>query len=302
MQNIKRKKSGLFFGIALSLLLVGCGQEETQRSGNVSASEQMDYTITGIEPGAGQSVLNNQVISEYENLKGWEQDTSSTGAMLAALDQAIQDENPIMITAWSPHYMFAKWDLKYLEDPKGIFGDEQQAITIVRKGLAEEMSSAYTILDRLSFEVPVIEAQLFKATEEGLELNVVAQQWVDENPEKIAEWTEGVEPVDGTPLEIVSTPWDEVLYTSNVAKIVLEQQGFEVELTPVDPAVLFKSMATGDADATLSPWLPTAHGPLYDEYEGKFEDLGPNFEGAKIGLAVPAYMEEDSLADFEPAE
>lgn len=68
----------------------------------------MEYTITGLEPGAGQTELNNQAIEEYENLASWEQETSSTGAMLAALDDAIKNEESIMITAWSPHYMFAK--------------------------------------------------------------------------------------------------------------------------------------------------------------------------------------------------
>lgn len=300
MLNFKSKKWGLAAGLSLSLIAAGCGQEEAQQSGNIS--EEMKYTITGLEPGAGQTELNDQAIAAYANLKGWEQETSSTGAMLSALDQAIKDEKPIMITAWSPHYMFAKWDLKYLEDPEGIFGEEQHATTIVRKGLEEELPNASTLLDRFYFEVPDIESALLTATEEELELDVVAQQWVDENPEAVAEWTEGVEPVDGTPIELVSTPWDEALFTANVAKIVLEQQGFEVEFTPVDPAILFKSISTGQADASLSPWIPTTHGALYKEYEGEFVDLGPNFEGAKIGLAVPFYMDEDSLENFEPAE
>ena len=113
-------------------------------------------------------------------------------------------------------------------------------------------------------------------------MDAVAQQWVDKNQEAVKKWTEGVEPVDGTPLELVSTTWDDALFTGNVAKIVLEQQGFNVTLTPIDPAILFESISTGDADASLSPWLPTTHGALYQENEGKFVDLGPNYEGAKL--------------------
>lgn len=82
----------------------------------------------------------------------------------------------------------------------------------------------------------------------------------------------------------------------------MAQQGYNVKLTPIDPAVVFESVSTGDADASLSPWIPTTHGALYKEYEGEFVDLGPSYEGTKIGLAVPAYMETDSLEDFEPAE
>lgn len=298
MINFKWKKVGIVAGLSLTLIAAGCGGEEEQQS----ISEEMDYTITGLEPGAGQTELNEQAIADYESLAGWKQETSSTGAMLSALDTAIKNEEPIMITAWSPHYMFSKWDLKYVEDPKGIFGEEQSAVTIVRKDLKEDAPNAYEILDRFNFEVPEIEAALHRANEEELEISEVAQLWVDENQEAVATWTEGIEPVDGTAIELVSTPWDEVLFTGNVAKIVLEQQGFNVEFTPVDPAVLFKSIATGDADASLSPWIPTTHGAFYEEYEGDFEDLGPNFKGAKIGLAVPTYMDIDSLEDFEPKE
>ena len=140
---------------------------------------------------------------------------------------------------------------------------------------------------------------MLKANDEKLELDEVAQQWVDENQEAVTKWTEGVEPGDGSSIKLVSTPWDEVLFTSNVAKIVLDQHGYDTEFTPVDPAILFKSHF---ADASLAPWIPTTHGAFYEEYEGNFIDIGPNFEGAKIGLAVPTYMEVDSLEDFEPAK
>lgn len=262
----------------------------------------MNYTITGLEPGAGQTELNDQAIDEYESLAGWEQQTSSTGAMLAALDEAINNEEPIMITAWSPHFMFARWDIKYLEDPQGVFGDEIYAATLVREGLQDDMPTAYALLERFNWDLSDVEDALLKAEEEQLEMEEVAQQWVDENEETVAEWTNGIETVDGTSMELASTTWDDALFSGNVAKIVLEQQGFDVTLTPVDPAILFQSISSGDADATLSPWLPTTHGALYEQHEGEFEDIGRNVEGAGLGLAVPSYMEEDSLEDFEPAE
>lgn len=307
MFNNTWKKLGIIAGLSLSLVAAGCGQETTDADSNgdeasESISEKMDYTITGLEPGAGQTELNDQAIEEYESLAGWEQETSSTGAMLSALDEAIKNEEPIMITAWSPHYMFARWDIKYLEDPKGIFGEEIYAATLVREGLQDEMPTAYTLLERFNWDISDVETALLKAEEEQLDMEVIAQQWVDENEETVAEWTDGVETVDGTSFELAATTWDDALFTANVAKIVLEQQGFNVTLTPLDPAIVFESISSGDADATLSPWLPTTHGALYEQYEGEFDEIGKNIEGGKLGLAVPSYMEVDSLEDFEPAE
>jgi len=308
MLSFQWKKLGVIAGLSLSLVAAGCGQADANDTSNnakestTNESEEMDYTITGLEPGAGQTELNDQAIDEYESLAGWEQETSSTGAMLSALDKAIENEEPIMITAWSPHYMSAKWDIKYLEDPKGVFGEEIYAATLVREGLRDDMPTAYTLMERFNWDISEVDSALLKAEEEQLEMDVIAAQWIDENEDTVSEWTEGIETVDGTSMELAATTWDDALFTANVAKIVLEQQGFDVTLTPVDPAILFESIASGDADATLSPWLPTTHGALYEEYEGEFEDIGKNIEGGKLGLAVPSYMEADSLEDFEPAE
>ena len=42
--------------------------------------------------------------------------------MVAELKKAYNNQKPIIITGWSPHWMFSSFDLKYLEDPKGSFG------------------------------------------------------------------------------------------------------------------------------------------------------------------------------------
>ncbi|ASN06298.1 glycine betaine ABC transporter substrate-binding protein [Virgibacillus necropolis] len=306
MFSFKWKRLGIIAGLSLSLVAAGCGQEDTANDGGDKAttnvSEELEYTITGIEPGAGQTETTNKTISEYESLAGWEQKTSSSGAMLTQLGDAINNEEPIIVAAWSPHYMFAKWDLKYLEDPKGIFGEEEYITTIARKGLKDDMPKAYTILDRFHWELSEMESALLKAQEMNFDFEAVAQEWVDENQKTIAEWTEGVDSADGTSLKLVTTPWDTEQFSANVAKIVLEQQGFDVELTSVDPAIMFESIASGEADASLSPWMPATHGAFYEEYEGQFEDLGANVTGARIGLAVPSYMDIDSIEDLKPAE
>ncbi|WP_077622560.1 glycine betaine ABC transporter substrate-binding protein [Sediminibacillus massiliensis] len=303
MFNFTWKRLGVIAGLTLSLVVAGCGQEGNgETEATASVSEQLEYKITGIEPGAGQTETNEQAIAEYESLAGWEQETSSAAAMLTSLGDAIEKEEPIIVAAWSPHYMFAKYDIKYLEDPELVFGEEEHITTIVRNGLKEDMPNAYTILDRLYWELPVLEEALLTAQEMDFDFEKVAKQWVDENGEKVAEWTEGVESVNGTSIDLVLTPWDAESFSTNVAKIVLEQQGFDVSLTPVDPSVMFEAIASGDSDATLSPWMPATHGAFYEEYEGQFEDLGPNVEGARIGLAVPSYMDIDSIEDLEPAE
>ena len=79
---------------------------------------QTDYEIIGIEPGAGIMGMTKNAIKEYE-LDDWTLVEGSSAAMVAELKKAYNNQEPIIITGWSPHWMFSAFDLKYLEDPKG---------------------------------------------------------------------------------------------------------------------------------------------------------------------------------------
>ena len=303
---VRLKTIGVTLGLSASLLMTACGSEDgNKENGNAardsqSIGEQMDYTITGIEPGAGTTLLAHTTLEEYENLEGWELLESSTAGMLGALEEAVKNEEPIIITGWTPHWMFTAYDLKFLEDPKGTFGGSENVNTIVREGLEEDMPSAYTILDRFYWEPEDMEAVMFDAQEVSFE--EAAMNWIEKNSDTVAEWVEGVEKVDGEEIELVSTPWDTERASGSVMKTVLEQQGYKVTLTPVDPAIMFQAIATGEGDATVAPWLPSTHAAFYEQHKDDLVDLGENLKGTQIGFVVPAYMEIDSIEDIQPKE
>jgi glycine betaine/proline transport system substrate-binding protein len=298
---------GILAGLSLSLIAAGCGQDGSASNGNnggdettTNVSEELDYTITGIEPGAGITGQAINTLEEYENLEGWKLQESSTAGMMGSLDTAIKNEEPIIITGWNPHWKFSAYDLKYLEDPKGTFGGSENINTIVRKGLEEDMPNAYKILDRFNWETADMEAVMFDAQEVSFE--EAANNWIKENQDKVAQWTEGVEKVDGKELELVSTPWDSERASSEVMKAVLEQQGFKVTVTPVDPAIMFEAIANGEGDATVAPWLPSTHSSFYEKHKEDIVDLGENLTGTQNGLVVPEYMDIDSIEDLQPKE
>lgn len=287
--------------IALSaaLFMAGCGSEEGSAD-EQSLSEELEHTVTGIEPGAGLTGLSKNALEDYDNLKGWELEESSTASMLTALDDAIGKEEPIIITGWTPHWMFSAYDLKFLEDPQGSLGGPENIQTIARHGLKEDMPEAYKILDAFNWELDDLQSVMYEAQDTAFE--EAAQNWIDENLDKVDEWTEGAEPVDGEKIELASTPWDSERASANVLKLVLESQGYDVKVTDVDPAVMFEAIATGGADASIAPWLPVTHGAFYEKHEDAILDLGENLTGAQNGITVPAYMDIDSIEDLEPKE
>lgn len=285
--------------VLLILFLTACGEDEEQEQ---SVEEKIEYTITGIEPGAGTTTLARQALKDYDNLAGYTLEEASTAAMVTALGSAIDKEEPIVITGWTPHWKFAKYDLKFLEDPEGSFGGAENINTITRLGFEEEMPEAYTILDRFMWTPEDMEQVMLLTQDENLSFEEAAKQWIGENEALISNWTDGVEEVNGTKIEIVSTPWDTERASTAVIAEVLTRQGYDVTDTPVDPSVMFQAVASNDADASVAPWLPATHGAFYEQYKDDIVDLGANLEGAKIGMVVPTYMDVDSIADLKPAK
>jgi glycine betaine/proline transport system substrate-binding protein len=110
-----------------------------------------DGKVIGIDPGAGLMKASEKAIKEYglpvKLIEG------SDATMVAALKDAYSKKQPIIITTWTPHWMFATWDLKYLADPKGVFGGEETVNTVVSKTLKTEAPEAYKILDNFALSL-----------------------------------------------------------------------------------------------------------------------------------------------------
>ncbi|SFE49868.1 glycine betaine ABC transporter substrate-binding protein [Alteribacillus iranensis] len=323
MRKFNWKRLSVAAGLSFTLVAAGCGggeesgeegseggeqttEETSEESGGESSEggaaygEELDYTITGIEPGAGVVQASENATEEYESLAGWEVETSSSGAMATALGEAFDNEEPIVVTGWSPHWKFEAYDLKYLEDPQGVFGEAEEIKTMVREGLEEDLPNAYTVLDQFEWSEDDMNSVMLEINE-GATPEEAAENFVEENQDVVDTWTEGAEEVDGKEIELVYVEWDTEVASTNVVANVLTDLGFDVTITPLDNAVMWESVANGDVDGMVAAWLPATHGDLYEQHKDNLVDLGANLEGAKIGLVVPEYMDVDSIEDLDPA-
>lgn len=150
-------------------------------------TDEANQVVTGIEPGAGVVSAAEETLKAYPNLKDWKLETASSGAMVVALDQAIKNKEPIVITGWSPHWMFSKYDLKYLEDPKQTMGSEETINTMARKGLKDDEPEAYNVIKNFHWETKDIESIMLKVNN-GEAPETAAKDWIKDNPDKVAEW------------------------------------------------------------------------------------------------------------------
>lgn len=152
-------------------------------------SDQANQQIIGIEPGAGIMTAADKTQKAYSNLADWELVAASTGAMTTSLDQAIKKKEPIVVTAWSPHWIFAKYDLKYLADPKKTFGSKENINTITRKGLKADLPAVHRIVDHFYWTQEDMEAVMLDINQ-GMTPEAAAKKWVASHADKVAKWTQ----------------------------------------------------------------------------------------------------------------
>ncbi|PTL40099.1 glycine/betaine ABC transporter [Alkalicoccus saliphilus] len=300
---IKNSKSISILSITSLLFITGaCASGEGGAEGNdeaaASIGEETDYEIIGIDPGTGIMENADEAIEVYELEEEWSVVSSSGPVMTAELGNAIEDEEPVIVTGWQPHWKFIEFDLKFLEDPEGVFGEGNDIHTMARLGLEEDLPGVYQLFDQFEWEMSEMEEVMVMAEEEDTEVEEAARQWIEENEELVAEWTDGIEEGDGQEVELTLVNWADAVAATNVVSEVLQDLGYETNLVEVMIDAMYAGIADGSADAMFASWLP-AQQNYYDDYEEEIEDLGPNTEGTRIGLVVPDYMDIESIEDLQ---
>jgi glycine betaine/proline transport system substrate-binding protein len=150
------------------------------------SAKKFDGEIIGIDPGAGVMSKAEIAVDEY-NLDKLNLKDSSGPIMTAMLKSRYEDKKWVVVTGWVPHWKFAKFDLKFLEDPKKVFGESETINTFVRKGLKEDMPEVYKILDNFQWGPSEIGAVMAMNMENG-EAEKNAEIWVEENADLVSKW------------------------------------------------------------------------------------------------------------------
>ncbi|QVI34016.1 glycine/betaine ABC transporter [Lacticaseibacillus chiayiensis] len=282
-------------------LLAACSSTQPKYNANKPLGPQINYTITGIDAGAGIMTSTDKALKVYGLAdKNWQLQPSSTAAMTSTLKKAIADKRPIVVTGWTPHWMFTKFPLKFLKDPKNVYGKTEQIHTIVRKGLKQDDPQAYQVLDHFHWTPKEISSVML-AVNNGQDPANAAKDFVKKHAKQVAEWTKGVSHVSGHPkLTLTYIAWDSEIASTNVVATVLRQVGYKVTIRAMEPQPVWASVATKAADAQVSAWLPKTAAKLYADYKNQVVDLGVNMDGARVGLAVPKYMKNiNSIEDLK---
>ena len=142
--------------------------------------------VTGIDAGAGIMEATDMAIEQYG--LDFELMASSGPAMTAALQSAIEDGQWIVVTGWTPHWKFARFDLKFLEDPKGVYGAIEQVHAAARKGFAEDFPEVAALLAHMKFSPEELGTLMGVMEERAMDEQAATREWMRENSELIESW------------------------------------------------------------------------------------------------------------------
>ncbi|MFP4367010.1 MAG: glycine betaine ABC transporter substrate-binding protein [Bacteroidales bacterium] len=147
--------------------------------------EEFNSQVIGIDPGAGLMAASDEALEVYD--LDYTLVEGSGAAMTAALRRAIERDEWIVVTGWTPHWKFVAFDLKYLEDPENVFGDEEYIATIVHPDLQEKAPDVYTFLDNFHWSTDDM-GEVMMMIEDGMEPFDAARQWISENRDMVEGW------------------------------------------------------------------------------------------------------------------
>lgn len=150
-----------------------------------SNRDKFDGKIIGIERGTGMAIYTDSAMIEYA--LQYEQLNSSMVAMASELRKAIDENRWIVITAWEPHWLFGLFDLKFLKDPKKVYGEAEHIETFVRDGLDTDFPEVHHFLSNVFFDKETL-ADLLARIEKSTNDEETAKQWVDDHQPLIDSW------------------------------------------------------------------------------------------------------------------
>src|SRR5699024_23074 len=115
---------------------------------NPEVRKKLDGKITGISAGAGLMKDSEKDMKAYGlSDDGYKLQPSSAAVMTAAMNRAIDRHDWIVVTAWSPHWMWQRLKLRYLEEPKGIFGKEGKVHAVSGKDFPKRFPRATAFIE-----------------------------------------------------------------------------------------------------------------------------------------------------------
>jgi glycine betaine/proline transport system substrate-binding protein len=149
------------------------------------------HPIVGIDEGAGVMQKTHIAIENYTlpnvllNL--------SEDEMTQHLEDSIKRRNEVVITGWEPHWIFARYEVRFLEDPDNIFGEKEKIYSVGRTGLNEAHPHAVRFFERMQLSEKQLNSLVYhvRLTDDP---KIGVKNWMKENEYIVNQWVKNLKP------------------------------------------------------------------------------------------------------------
>ena len=166
-------------------------------------ADRFEASLHGIEAGNdGNEMIQQMIDDDAFGLGDWRLIDSSEAGMLAELRARTGHEGWMVFLGWEPHPMNTTFDMAYLEGADDYFGPDLGGATVytnTRAGYVEECSNVGTLLENLSFTLEMENQLMDEIMNTGIEPREAARAYLQEQPEPLDAWLEGVTSRTGEP-------------------------------------------------------------------------------------------------------
>lgn len=144
-------------------------------------------SIFGIDAGSGIMGLTDKAMDDYK--LDYTLIQSSEAAMLQSLDRAMKRKEPIVVTLWKPHWVWAKKNLRYLDDPKKTYGATDAIHGIAALSFKDDHPEAERWLQKWKMDERSLGELMATINENGSSTpEKGAQAWIDANRALVNSW------------------------------------------------------------------------------------------------------------------
>jgi len=173
--------------------------------------QELDGTLNGIESGAAINGQMQNTLELYEMDDAFSVQAASGPANWQALETAIENEAPIAVAGWKPHWKWNEYDIKYVDGARtshnvDIWGWPEDIFTIVDNEFIDEFPrEVVCFLQEFEASDEQVGSLMFAFRERGDDTSKeeAAAQWIENNPEHVDQWMSQAEEcaASGEPLE-----------------------------------------------------------------------------------------------------
>jgi glycine betaine/proline transport system substrate-binding protein len=163
-------------------------EQELRSIGDLAKPEnrrRLRGVVQGIDPASGLMQLSNKAVDVYE-LEGYRLRSASASGLDLAIRSAVKRGEWVVATAWTPHWIFARYDLRFLDDPKGVLGATEAVHALGRIGFSTDFPAAARFLKDFRITITDLETMMLDATRSSPQGAV--ESWIESHSDNVGAW------------------------------------------------------------------------------------------------------------------